>query len=324
MDSLAADARSICSAYLENKDLDGFLTAANALLWRCRHHLDTVASTPLPPSSISLTQRINNASSKALASLHSKDGTFRNFDETLLALPVSASEMNARIASNVSKKRSAINDSNRSEFVRTNSADDSSSARVSAAAINRNIQMKIDMVHNSEGPLARSTVKNGSLMNSTLEAAAKSTASVSMSVVESRLDVLAQHLRVKFDPNSALGMHQRLKILEDAIVAMEEKYPVWSSVHLNHEAEEGVVRDPFGPAVWTRVCENSDGEVTLAVSIEDGSEKRRRIATNAPLGGVTESAAGQSGGAGARETEMEALNKRIAELKSNLLNMNKG
>ncbi|KAI8612615.1 hypothetical protein BC830DRAFT_1135789, partial [Chytriomyces sp. MP71] len=81
-----------------------------------------------------------------------------------------------------------------------------------ATAINRNVQMKIDMVENTDGPLAlsRSTVTGAMDGNVEEQVAARdahaSTAGHSLESLGDRLNVLAHHLRVKFGAYFRMGL----------------------------------------------------------------------------------------------------------------------
>ncbi|RUO96824.1 hypothetical protein BC936DRAFT_141406 [Jimgerdemannia flammicorona] len=68
------------------------------------------------------------------------------------------SEMKHRIDTFIQVKQAEIDASNRAEFLRRKdpSEDDITCARTDAREINRNIQMKFDVVNNEDGPLARS------------------------------------------------------------------------------------------------------------------------------------------------------------------------
>ncbi|KAI9327046.1 hypothetical protein BDR26DRAFT_809107, partial [Obelidium mucronatum] len=149
------------------------------------------------------------------------------------------------------------------------SASETTCARTDAKEINRNTQMKLDLAVNEEGPLDKST-HLGTARDDGMKTQ-YSTKGNTLVHLQSRLATIEQHLRIKIDPNSSLGMHQRLKVLEDAIIQLEEKYPCWSAVHFDHTTVDSPM-DPFGQSVWTNVVQdsgNTDG-VSLARFMHSG------------------------------------------------------
>lgn len=69
-------------------------------------------------------------------------------------------EMQARIASTIREKRALIDQSNKEEYVKRAqllNLSGETCARTDAVKINRRAQMKYDVVHDEDGPLARST-----------------------------------------------------------------------------------------------------------------------------------------------------------------------
>ncbi|KAJ3069250.1 hypothetical protein HDU98_007693 [Podochytrium sp. JEL0797] len=175
--------------------------------------------------------------------------------ERLVQTLVSGHQMDVKIAAFVRDKKASVDESNRNEFVSNNSSSDSTCARVDAVEINRNMQMKIDLAVNEHGPLDRSTHK-GETANE--DNSNSSTKNITASHLQQRLSNMEQHLRINYDPNSSAGIHQRVKILEDTIIQLEERYPCWSAVHFDHSTNE-FPEDPFGPSIWTGVRKHTGG-----------------------------------------------------------------
>ncbi|KAJ3113560.1 hypothetical protein HK100_001944 [Physocladia obscura] len=187
--------------------------------------------------------------------------------------------------------------------------------------------MKIDLVVNDDGPLSRSTNKDSVLQhNTSLSASASSSPPLLVRILETRVTDLATHLRVKFDGN--FEIHQRVKMLEDALMQTEEKYPYWSLVHCDHSPSAGHA-DPFGSSVWTRISSSVSNASSGAVSGEaENSYTTSRFITNY--------SGNESGSIGAlvsrtttmtttgdrskfKDAETESIDRRIKELKEKLL-----
>ncbi|CAG8531944.1 12807_t:CDS:2 [Acaulospora colombiana] len=140
------------------------------------------------------------------------------------------SEIEQRINAFIQLKKSEINDSNRAEFLRKSSSDDvSSCARSDAAEINRNIQMKFDVVNNNDGPLARSTFSSKNQIND----GKKRPLTELPSGVEERLQNIEKHLGVNIVAPIPLDVYARIKILEAKIIQIEQDHPQWAAVNFN-------------------------------------------------------------------------------------------
>ncbi|CAG8440445.1 11921_t:CDS:2 [Diversispora eburnea] len=156
-------------------------------------------------------------------------------------------EIEQRIDMFVQLKKSEINNSNRAEFLRKssnpNDPDDViSCARTDAAEINRNIQMKHDVVNNDDGPLARSTFLSSNQRNDKTKELPTG--------VEERIQNIEKHLNLKID------VYTRIKILEDKIIQLERDYPPWAAVHFNQPNRQFPPPSPV-----TEITLNSIGEI---------------------------------------------------------------
>lgn len=139
-------------------------------------------------------------------------------------------EVDQRVDTFIQAKRNELDESNRTEFLNRHetSADDVTCARTDAREINRNIQMKFDIVNNEDGPLARSLIHN----TATAQPVNSSSNSADLS---ERLNNIQEHLNVRFDDDAkpSFSVMERVKILENTLMDLERQYPTWSAVHLN-------------------------------------------------------------------------------------------
>ncbi|GBB98026.1 hypothetical protein RclHR1_03120011 [Rhizophagus clarus] len=143
------------------------------------------------------------------------------------------SELEQRIDNFIQLKKSEINNSNRAEFLRKSTNpldpnDEQSCARSDAAEINRNIQMKLEVVNNEDGSLARSTFT--STIHNRNDVNKRSLAELPRGV-EERFQNIEKHLGVVTPV--PLSVYERLKALEDKIMQLERDYPTWSAIHFN-------------------------------------------------------------------------------------------
>ncbi|KAI9334501.1 hypothetical protein DFJ73DRAFT_852925 [Zopfochytrium polystomum] len=162
------------------------------------------------------------------------------------------SGVNKRIDDYISSQRTHIDNSNRQEFTVQTGAG-GGAARTSAAAVNRNVQMKLDHVEN-EDPLARTTNRPGS------------TTSKTRSSAELRIAGLEEHLLVRSSPD--LSLNERLCALESRLLDLERNYPAWSAVHFNHFLKDAKHPDGFN-SVWTSFARSEgSGLVTQKQYVE--------------------------------------------------------
>ncbi|KAJ8654439.1 hypothetical protein O0I10_009880 [Lichtheimia ornata] len=156
----------------------------------------------------------------------------RQLDSEQVQIRATRQEIQQRINSFIQAKQNEVDASNRTEFL--NRADPTSSditcARADAREINRNIQMKFDIVNNEDGPLARSRLQEASSSSTTTTGAAMAT---DQQLHKERVQNIEQHMNVVFDPNAdpPFSVPERLRILEDRIMTIEREHPKWAAVH---------------------------------------------------------------------------------------------
>ncbi|RIA89302.1 hypothetical protein C1645_738746 [Glomus cerebriforme] len=177
------------------------------------------------------------------------------------------SELEQRIDNFIQLKKSEINDSNRAEFLRKSTNpldpnDEQSCARSDAAEINRNIQMKLDVVNNEDGPLARSTFTSTS--HNRNDANKRSLAELPRGV-EERFQNIEKHLKVETVTPVPLSVYERLKVLEDKIIQLERDYPPWSAIHFNQPNRQ--FPHPVTTVAQTPVNNPSTSVVTPTYSV---------------------------------------------------------
>jgi hypothetical protein len=140
-------------------------------------------------------------------------------------------EVEQRVQTFIQAKQNELDESNRTEFLSRHdpNADDITCARTDAREINRNIQMKFDIVNNEDSSLARSLLPSRSNDTSTND-----TAQNGADMTE-RVKNIENHLYVKFDTTAkpSFSMFERIKILENTLIEMERQYPTWAAVHFN-------------------------------------------------------------------------------------------
>ncbi|KAJ3349267.1 hypothetical protein HDU83_000650 [Entophlyctis luteolus] len=152
--------------------------------------------------------------------------------------------------------------------------------------------------------------------------------------INSRLSAIEGHMRIKVgsEISSSLSIviiHERIKLLEDTLIDLEEKYPQWSAALLDHSTRD--FSDPFGPAVWTSVHRANQpskggnfGQNSLQFAQSRGildfgsniSDDHRESKTNevGALGGKK---------LGSTSADMDSIDRRILELKEKLLGKDK-
>ncbi|KAG2174366.1 hypothetical protein INT43_004389 [Umbelopsis isabellina] len=138
-------------------------------------------------------------------------------------------ELRNRIEKFIQAKKSEVDASNRTEFLqRKESGENEGCARTDAREIDRNIQMKFDIVNNEDGPLQRSLVTSAShvKVGSTIR---------KESGADERLQNLEDHLNIRYGNNSKndVSLFERIKVIEDTIVQIEKQNPLWAAVHFN-------------------------------------------------------------------------------------------
>ncbi|ORX50499.1 hypothetical protein DM01DRAFT_1095390 [Hesseltinella vesiculosa] len=164
----------------------------------------------------------------------------RQLDPDQVQVRASNSEVQQRITNFIQTKRKDVDASNRAEFLNRpdpQEGEEVTCARVDAKEINRNIQMKLDVIENEDDPLARSTTTDKQRQAAAAAALVQPAAQAdpAMELVKERLDNLEQHLHIKFEqhPDRPFTAMERIKIIENTIIDIENKYPLWASVHFN-------------------------------------------------------------------------------------------
>lgn len=138
--------------------------------------------------------------------------------------------------------RSRIDQSNRDEFVRRKrprpdpSAPEPShevpsaatgSARTDAIKLNRDVQMKYDIVKNEDGPLGKTMKAKGG------EVQSHGVAAASRAAFNDRFEAVESHLALKYVPAPPADFMLRVKHIEDHIIRLEKEYPPWAALHFN-------------------------------------------------------------------------------------------
>lgn len=153
----------------------------------------------------------------------------KRMESEQVQIRATAKEVDQRVNTFIQGKRNELDESNRTEFLnRINpSAEDVTCARTDAREINRNIQMKFDIVNNEDGPLARSTITVGNKHTENHTATAADP-------IE-RINNMEQHLNIRLDHNAKppFSIFERVKILENTLMEIEREHPRWAAVHFN-------------------------------------------------------------------------------------------
>ncbi|QRV93766.1 hypothetical protein RhiJN_21784 [Ceratobasidium sp. AG-Ba] len=141
--------------------------------------------------------------------------------------------------------RSRVDQSNRDEFVHrkpppppnpniepnSRPGPGTGSARTDAVKLNRDIQMKYDIVKNEDGPLGK-TVKSKTSQDQN-QRANSSTEAVSRAAFTERFEAIETHLAVRYVPAPPADFMLRVKHIEEHIIRLEKEYPPWAALHFN-------------------------------------------------------------------------------------------
>ncbi|KAF9577830.1 hypothetical protein BGW38_006713, partial [Lunasporangiospora selenospora] len=174
----------------------------------------------------------------------------RRVEESLDRIEVNATRdvIQEKMAQFISSKREQINESNRQEFVKARgpssttitagateveddsmdtaaeSLDDDGCARVDARKLNRTIQMKLETVKNEAltktNPRTHPQADQNSMLGTN-------------SALDERLKNIQLHLNLRFAATPACTLTERIRIIEDVIIQLEQDYPLWSALHFN-------------------------------------------------------------------------------------------
>lgn len=172
----------------------------------------------------------------------------KQMDPEQVQIRASDSQVQQRINTYIQAKQNDVDISNRTEFLNRPDpkGEDVTCARADAREINRNIQMKFDVVNNEDGPLARSLVptvpdKQQHQQQKSIYTIGNRESNndhknqVATQAMEERLGNLESHLNVQFERHSTkpFTWMERISILETTLMDIEKKYPTWASVHFN-------------------------------------------------------------------------------------------
>ncbi|KAF8705874.1 molybdopterin synthase, partial [Rhizoctonia solani] len=139
--------------------------------------------------------------------------------------PSQASRNTKAISRFLSDVRARTDQSNRDEFVRRKHPG-KGSARTDAVKLNRDVQMKYDIVKNEDGPLGK-TMKTGEIPKRPIGAGDKS------SGVNERFQAVETHLGLRYVPAPPADYMLRVKHIEEHIIRLEKEYPPWAALHFN-------------------------------------------------------------------------------------------
>lgn len=165
----------------------------------------------------------------------------KRLDSEQIQIRATTKEVDQRMNTFIQAKRNELDESNRTEFLSRHdpSADDVTCARTDAREINRNIQMKFDIVYNEDGPLARSLStfndkKQHSKDTASLSNSNNSSEKVTVDATE-RVNNIEQHLNIRLDEdaNPPFSIFERIKIVENTLMEIERQHPTWAAVHFN-------------------------------------------------------------------------------------------
>lgn len=162
----------------------------------------------------------------------------KRLDSEQIQIRATTKEVDQRMNTFIQAKRNELDESNRTEFLSRHdpSADDVTCARTDAREINRNIQMKFDIVNNEDGPLARSLSTFNDKKQHSQETASSSNNSEKVTVdATERVNNIEQHLNIRLDEdaNPPFSIFERIKIVENTLMEIERQHPTWAAVHFN-------------------------------------------------------------------------------------------
>ncbi|KAG8689658.1 hypothetical protein FRC11_001363 [Ceratobasidium sp. 423] len=138
--------------------------------------------------------------------------------------PSQASLNTKAISRFLSDVRARVDQSNRDEFVQRKHPG-KGSARTDAVKLNRDVQMKYDIVKNEDGPLGK-TMKAGDPKPPV------GAGDRPLGVTE-RFQAIETHLGVRYVPAPPADYMLRVKHIEDHIIRLEKEYPPWAALHFN-------------------------------------------------------------------------------------------
>jgi hypothetical protein len=158
-----------------------------------------------------------------------------------------ANEMEAKINSYIQKKKFENNESNKKEFIDQVKYKKEECSRTCPMKINRNQQLKLNIIKNEVGPLDRSVAdsnnnnnnnKNNSSSNNhnnngdkEKDRSKRRKINDNDNGLNERINNIKEHLNIVTPLPPKL--YERVKVLEDKIIKIEHDYPTWASVHFN-------------------------------------------------------------------------------------------
>jgi hypothetical protein len=222
----------------------------------------------------------------------------KRLDGEQIQIRATTEEVDQRINTFIQAKQNELDESNRTEFLSRHDpkADDVTCARTDAREINRNIQMKFDIVNNEDGPLARSLTAFNDNKNSqaaTATATSSNNGSGGADATE-RVNNIEQHLNVRLDDNAKppFSIFERIKILENTLMEIEHQYPTWAAVHFNQPNRNFPPPPPIKyitrPANNTAAVDQLPQPQPPIIPVQDDEKKdatyvSTQITTTAPL-----------------------------------------
>lgn len=205
----------------------------------------------------------------------------KRLDSEQIQIRATTEEVDQRINTFIQAKQNELDESNRTEFLSRHDpkADDVTCARTDAREINRNIQMKFDIVNNEDGPLARSLLSfndNKQANTTTITAFEKTSADPT-----ERINNIEQHLNIRLDDNAKppFSMFERLKILENTLMEIERQHPTWAAVHLNQPNRNF----PPPPPVKYITRPTEEKQAVIPDDEKDATYVSTQITTTAPV-----------------------------------------
>lgn len=143
------------------------------------------------------------------------------------------------ITSTIDSKRELINFSNKREFLRPK-YNDTSCARSDAILLNRSLQMKHHQVEDKDLYLKQhqeQLSKSTKVEENDKENLTKKEIHISKGVDE-RLNNIEKHLNVHIASGVPLSVFERVKVLEDRLMQLEDEYPAWSAFFFNQQTAD--------------------------------------------------------------------------------------
>ncbi|KAB5588403.1 Rpr2 domain-containing protein [Ceratobasidium theobromae] len=132
--------------------------------------------------------------------------------------------------------RLRVDQSNRDEFVHRKPRRESGpngSARTDAVKLNRDIQMKYDIVKNQDGPLGKTMKNAGGSVNVNVSGTRISSPENPNTAFNERFQAIETHLAVRYVPAPPADFMLRVKHIEEHIIRLEKEYPPWAALHFN-------------------------------------------------------------------------------------------